>query len=340
MVKIFNSNYEVEDCILLTKAEILAKYSQEDIFKLVFGFLPTEFEKVLSPFREDNTPKCYFEYDFKGVLRFKDFANPEIINGIKMFNISCFDAVQIYFELSNLQETLKYISKHIHSKSTNIKIPKKVKKEVQILCKTSDFKSYDKKFWKPYRISKFNLVEDGIYPIEAFKMKLSNGKEFMKFYEHWPAYVITDPTWESRVKVYIPGVEKGEKSQFFTNCKANDVGGISKLNKNKQKLIITKSYKDYRVIKNLGFECIYFQNEGMFPEDYILKSLDTFEEKIIFFDNDDTGMRASKKLKEKLLSLNMTNVKTVTLRGAKDPSDFVKKANNNFSKLIKILKND
>ena len=44
-----------------------------------------------------------------------------------------------------------------------------------------------------------------------------------------------------------------KKPRFVTNCTADDVGGVHSIDPFSQYIIITKSYKDYRVIKNQGF---------------------------------------------------------------------------------------
>ena len=57
-MSIFNisDNIEVKNKGFIDKDEILKYVSEEDIFELIFGFKPVEYERIVSPFREDNIP--------------------------------------------------------------------------------------------------------------------------------------------------------------------------------------------------------------------------------------------------------------------------------------------
>ena len=60
----------------INKNKILEYVTQHDIFELVFGFKPIEFEYITSPFREDSSPGAWFEVDLNtNKLRFTDFAD-------------------------------------------------------------------------------------------------------------------------------------------------------------------------------------------------------------------------------------------------------------------------
>ena len=62
----FKTNYGYESDALIKrgfidKKIILEFVSQEEIFSLVFGFLPEDFQYVTSPFRpSDRSPGCWF----------------------------------------------------------------------------------------------------------------------------------------------------------------------------------------------------------------------------------------------------------------------------------------
>ena len=97
----------------IDKNDILKYVSEEDIFELVFKFKPKEFDYVTSPFRKDSDAGCWFQYYPSGKLKFTDFGSQVYIRGRKMINIDCFDAVQIFFNLTNLYQTLAFIKKHL-----------------------------------------------------------------------------------------------------------------------------------------------------------------------------------------------------------------------------------
>ena len=124
--------------------------------------------------------------------------------------------------------------------------------------------------------------------------------------------------------------QKG-RNRFLSNCTQNEIGGLEFLPDSGKNLIITKSYKDYRVLKNQGLNVIWFQNEGMTPNKPILVELcKRFTYITVFFDNDETGIRESKKISELLNSYKgkagqMYLPQALLHKGVKDPSDFYSK---------------
>src|SRR4029077_4179226 len=78
----------------------------------------------------------------------------------------------------------------------------------------------------------------------------------------------------------------------------NDVGNYNNLPPEGELLIITKSYKDHRVLRNVGYNnVIWFQNEGCIPDRWILNNLvRRFKRIIVLFDSDYSGTMAAIKL--------------------------------------------
>ena len=321
---------DIEVKKFLDKDRILEYVSEEDIFEIVFGFKPTEFDYITSPFRNDNNPGCWFEYSISGKLKFIDWASEYYINGVKMVNIDCFDAVKLYYNLPNFYDTLEFIYKHliegkeITAKNINSKkgIPKeKCKTEIKI--ETREFDYRDQLFWEKYKISSQNLKDDKVFAIRKYQIiKAKSSNKVIRVFKI--SYAYTDFE-DGKKKIYSPYANK--RGKFITNCGKDDIGGFRTLRGGK-KLIITKSYKDYRVLKNQDYQVIWFQNEGMFPTPFVLLPiLSDFEEIIVFFDNDRAGKDASARLVEYLISLNSTlKVRNICLPeylGVKDPSDLV-----------------
>ena len=333
-----NTEDKVDERGFINKDRILKYVSEEDIFELVFGYKPVEFEYVTSPFRDDKTPGCWFERDIStSKLRFIDFANNEIVGGIKMKNMDCFNAIQVYFKLKNFYRTLEFIKtklidgkdiKHdiIHIKPST-KQKRIVKKEVKIYISTRDFNSRDKNFWSRYGISKQNLIDDKVFPVKKFKLLNTKKGDFVStIYDICYAYTEFD---SERKKLYRP-FKKG-KGRFITNCKANDIGGLKSLVPFGRQLIISKSYKDFRVLKNQGLNVVWFQNEGMFPSSEELTSLiERFNKVVIFFDNDEPGIIAANKLRDIVNSNFPKKARSICLpivllqEDIKDPSDLYK----------------
>lgn len=330
---LYDSNDEKDlEKSFIDKTKLLEYVTEEDIFELVFEYKPVIDEYVISPFRVDNNPGCYFSYRPNGKLCFVDFANNMTINGINMSNIDCFDAVQVYFNFSNFYTTLEYIyRKLILDQKITIKPKDKIvyykKRRTEILIKTRNYQRRDKNFWESYGISKQNLIDDKVFPVSHYLIKNSKHGDYYKELDTM-CYAYTDFENDKK-KLYLPYAN--HKFRFITNCGASDVGGINNLPQTADKLIITKSYKDYRVFKNLSLNVIWFQNEGMFPNESILRSLcNRFTNIIIFFDNDTTGIQSSHKFRNILNTWYESKANSIYLpqqllrHKVKDVSDFYK----------------
>lgn len=352
MPKYNRTTDQIAESGFISKDKILEYVTEADIFQLVFGFEPIEFEYVTSPFREDRNAGCWFETDFNtGKLRFTDFADTRRIRGVKMSNIDCFDAVMVYFQLPNFYKTLEYIKAVLidgqnlkndikHIKPKRIREKKVKKSQVKILVNTRDFLIPDRNFWQTrYEITKENLMEDKVFPVKKFKLLNTKSGDHM-FRTPDISYVYTNFASGNK-KVYRPN-KKGSK-RFITNCTADDVGGMESPIKAGRLLIITKSYKDYRVLRNLGLNVRWLQNEGMFPKNKEFWDLiESFDEIVIFFDNDAAGIKASAELVNLINFTEINKARQLYLpleykdRGVTDPSDLVHKANTQI--LIDFLK--
>ena len=88
----------------LDKGEILSLVTEEEIFSLVFGYEPKEYDRVCSPLRKDGEPNCYFEVNpVTGRLEMIDWATSEI-------RWDSFNTVKTYYNLPNFYLTLFFYS--------------------------------------------------------------------------------------------------------------------------------------------------------------------------------------------------------------------------------------
>lgn len=304
---------------------VLKKFSQEDIFSWIIKDNIDLKRKYCSPLRADINPNCYFKYDQNGTLWFHDW-------GHYPYHYTCFMFYAQYYNISlqcvydhiwnNIDDCSMYGIVTSYSKTQTKRI-RNGNTTIDIL--TRDFTNDDIEYWNQYGIKKEHLEKDKVFSVKAIAI---SGENDFAFQTTSLCFAYTD-FQEKRKKIYQP-LEKSLK--WFTNCNANDIGNINDLVENGYYLIITKSYKDCRVIRNLGYNCIWFQNEGMCPSNNILNSLSKrFKEIKIMFDNDNPGISAAKKIKEKI-SLFNENVKYFHLPEnllskykIKDASDFVTK---------------
>lgn len=319
------------DEYLSNRAEIYLKYDQRRVFRLVFGFLPDVGIKYYSPFRDDNRPGASFQY-YGNVLKFTDFADNRIIKGIRLSCMDCVDAISIYHNKS-YTESIKYIVENISKSEINADIfLSRVKTKTKIHIYPTDFLIQDKKFWDPYGISKLNLIEDKVFRICSFNM--ANKAKGLNYTKHLTeiAYAYTD--FKNSMKLYLPH----NTNRFYTNCTEDDIGGIDKVEKGCSYIVITKSYKDWRVLKNLGVNCIWLQNEGMIPKLLAFYTLLRTCKKIyILFDNDTPGIEASDKLRNHLstMKIESKSIYMPVLSQISDPADYRKFKGE--TKLISLL---
>lgn len=279
---------------LINMTTILDYFSQESIFSIIFGEDIEVGVKICSPFREDKNPGCYLEY-YHNKLWFVDFAD------IKKTR-DCFEIIKDKYNL-NLQQACNFIfevlgNNNLQNLQPNLKQKKqqknKIKSEFLIIPKIKKFNSFDKDFWSSYYITSNQLTEDKVYSVTLFKTLGYYPNDFIIRPTNI-CYAYTDFK-ENHIKIYQPKSYL-KKYKWFTNCTQNDIGNINNIPIVDKVLIITKSYKDCRILRNLGYNCIWFQNEGAFPDLKILYDLSLrFTYIYIFFDNDESGIQASQKL--------------------------------------------
>lgn len=338
--------YGYNEIISLSPEQILDEVSQEEIFGLFINkeiIIDKDKATYVAPYRNDSNPDCYFtEYENK--IYFVDFADiPQSKN--------CFSFISRCTGL-NFPKTLEYIIKQLNlgkgnrpkknrtiQKENEIVEVKKIKKERTITYSPRQFSGKDKKFWSQYEISRENLESDGVIPIDVYKSSSRKGEPFaIRVFDIMYAYTDFD---KGRVKIYRPFGNKEEK--WFTNCTQNDIGSINHLPISGDKLIISKSYKDCRVIRNQELYSVWFQNEGVIPSPTILKSLcKRFDEIIIWFDNDEPGIHAAKLVASYISSMYPNKVRIIYLdsklleENIKDPSDLIAKKGR--EELLKFMK--
>lgn len=322
----------------ICKESILSLVTQEEIFALVFNYIPQEFDYVVSPLRYDRTAGCWFSYHTNGVLYFIDFAHSRT-------HSDCFNMVQDFFKFPNFYLTLEYIHKTLIQGKTGLEpiknqeeTKKIVKEKVKLLIEARLFNAADAQFWSQYEIRKKHLVEDRVFPVQKlFALNTKSGSHIIDCKDI--AYSYNDFP-ESRKKIYFP--MRGGKRRFLTNCTKNDVGGINSLLHSGKELIIAKSYKDYRVLKNNGKNVVWFQNEGMIPSEETLNLLiKPFVSVLVWFDNDQPGIIASEKVKNHINNLIPGKARNLWLpersleQGIKDPSDCIAKDKSLFNQFLK-----
>lgn len=334
-MNIFNNDAKLQKELgYLNKEDILKYVTEGEIFSLVFGYVPQEGDVVTSPLRQDNNPDCTFSYSIYGNLNFVDFGSQVKDRGRTIIRLDCFRMVQEYFGLKNFYETMVFVKERLieGKELEEIEIEKREKverKKVEIFTNLRPYIIEDKMYWQDrFGITRDNLINDKVFPVSEYK--LTNTK---KGDLHFRARSITYCFSEFKSgnkKLYIPN-EKGNK-RFITNCNMEDIGGVGEMSYENESLVITKSYKDCRVLKNQGLNAIWLQSESVLPDLKVLLPLcSRFKKIFIFFDNDETGIRMSQELQGILSSFLEGEVVSLMIpvflicEGIKDPADYIEK---------------
>jgi|SRR6187402_211231 len=340
--------YGYKEFIPLTPEEILCRVSEEDIFSIIIKEEIIEDKGAFykAPYRNDEIADCYFtRYD--GHLRFIDFADYQRAKtcfGLlqRAYNISYREAMELinnHFKLGlgdNLEKTKEVVIENDCVEEE--KIVKSFKERViTYLPRQFDYK--DKQFWDKYGITKQNLIDDKVVPVEIYRSTNRKGETFtIRCFDICYAYTDFE---NNKVKIYRPHAITKE-AKWFTNCSQNDVGSLQHLPQEGELLIISKSYKDCRVLRNMGLNSCWFQNEGMIPGTAIIEDLSKrFKKILVWFDNDSAGMTNSRIVIQYINSIHPDKAKNIMLpprlltEQIKDPSDFY--ASKGKEELIKFL---
>lgn len=336
--------YGYYEHIDITPEQLLQKIDQVKIFEWILKQPVIFGNKYRSPFREDNEPKCFFTQREDNTILFIDFGDRT-----GRTHRSCFRMVMdSYNPTLTLTEAIEVICErfNLSKNSSDYPVIQQFDKLATVRSKTRidyiarDFEPRDRKYWNKFLISLSDLEEDNV--LAAKKFTKINKKGVLSMYPPTICYAID---FIAHVKLYMP---YNPELKFITNCDEDDIGNIDNLSHFGDRLIIGKSYKDHRVVRNiLNFhDVIWFMNEGCIPSEHILKNLlSRFENIIIFFDNDFTGFRTAYKLYRVLTSLSSKSKVfiryiPISLKPIKDAGEFVSKEGrkDTFNLLNKILK--
>jgi DNA primase len=256
----------------------------------------------------------------------------------------CFNMVQDHFGVS-FYKALEIVNDHfklnllaghhddsdyvIERRKQIIEISQKKKNKHAMSFKARMFNSQgDKEYWSAYEISRSDLIKDNVFPIIWYKLYSKKLQSDVVIRPQTRAYLIAN--FDERLKIYTP--DKKGKGRWATNCTSDDIWGYNELPIRGEKLIISKSYKDWRVLRNQGVEnVIAFQNEGMHPNLEILNTLlNNFKEIIVFFDNDRAGIEAAEKLVDKINGISPRKARSIHLKESlqrnkiSDPADLMR----------------
>ena len=319
----------------IDKDTILQYIGEKDIFKIVFGYTPIEDEYITSPFRVDNKPGCKFIISHNDKLVFNDFAST-------MPYMDCFDAIQIHYGFKSFYQTLRFLHKtYVQGKKPIISGARPTSiikaRTTSIQIENRLYERKDINYWKQYGITIENLIADHVHAVSKYKvLKSKTNGQVKRVYDICYAYT---PFKKGRMKLYFP--KRKGKVRFLSTCTKNDLGLLANHPTLGNKVIITKSYKDCRVLRNLGYHSIWIQSEGTLPKYSILyEQVGGYRSIYLWYDNDPAGKKAADIFITTYTSLKITNIclpDALYLDGVTDVSDYYKKNKRGLMEFLKSV---
>lgn len=323
------------------KELILKKITEEDIFQRYFPETVALGRYYRNPWRADKNPKCYFTKR-NDKLFFVDWADDPT-------HQDCFLIAQKATQTARFQDTLNQISKDFNlglhrpislddfvsldSVTTLAPAPilynKDIIKDEKTIIKVGliPFIKNDLEYWGQYGITEETLLK---YDVRACYKAWIND-ELYHTYRTWdPMYSYKEKN--GMYKLYRPFV-KNKAYKWRTNMSGGILEGWEQLPSVGPLLFITKSRKDVMTLYELGYPAIACRSESTLISSNALELLkERFGKIIVWYDNDEIGVKYSTKLTEQYDFLYYFNIP----KGLpKDPSDFYKeKGRETFLKLI------
>jgi hypothetical protein len=279
----------------INKDFILARLSPEQIFCYYFGILEVDLNIFyLNPLRDDNNPDCKFYINrHSNILYFNDFA---------WKHFDCFGYVQEQYGLKFNEAVYKIIidfelvddfsvSGILGTERTKyLKSVKPVeKKSFTVTTRKHNYRNL--KYWKNFLdyITEEDLKKYNIFPLHTLYM---NKKPlYTTTYKNSFVYLLGGKHFQC----YGGEGNLLRGNKFFNTV--NKVVGLKILDNTKEYVVITKSYKDWFLMKLMGINAITIMSETQRLSENDLSFLDGFKHVFTLFDNDVAGKKATIRFK-------------------------------------------
>lgn len=327
-------NFSLEETPKISKDLILSRITEEQIMAFYLR-INIETKKLFrSPLRNDKNPTCSLYRNKSGTLIFKDFATGQHLNCFEvvmtLHNCDFYKALKIIANDFNIlkNDNLQKNRGKVISKDFRVEEKEFSKIEVEI----QDFTDLELKWWEKYGITLDILKKYNVY---SCKHVWLNGNLMLKSQQNFPLFGYYGKKYQGNElwRIYMPKTKNGFK--FMGNWPSKKIQGYEQLPKKGKLLVITKSLKDSMVLDSLSIPSCSPNSETQFISDTILNELrERFENIVVLFDSDLTGITFMNKLKKKYPDLIYTWLPRST--GAKDISDFYKL--NKRKKTIQLIK--
>lgn len=311
----------VAPAVKVSRDLVLGRISPEMIHAYYlgqYGFRKLN-KKFSSPFRRDTDPSAEVRVNRSGKLVFNDYGGKQ--------GLDCFDVVQALFKLDFIGALNKVAGDFgiIDGRPVNTKhiewaraLDKRVREETLIQFELLDWPEDALLYWSQFHITKEELEKDK----DAFAIGqlcingswISNPKQRPQF-----VYVMHDvETPKVFFKVYRPYYARS----WYSNCPNHIPFGYRSLPFATDTLVITKSYKDMKVLRKFHPDVCATQNESVEAARFVLELLKgKYKRFILWYDADETGLHVASELKNEVTRIVTTPLHFSPM--VKDPADFI-----------------
>ena len=318
-------NYE------LSKANILKKVSQREIFEKLFNIHPLQRSfKIKSLIRKkDPNPSMQITIDKDNNLLWYD-------HGLGVGG-DVFDLVGQYYEVKNFKEILSLINSELNLElssasyttpkeieptySIPIRVDKaKINKHIYLDRKT--FSPQERNWWADYGIDISTLKRFKVTSCRrayiGFNKKVSSTPDSPVYAYEQQSHIGGNPVY----RIYRPFEKKGSK--FLGNATIHDVQGIEQIPEKGKLLVITKSLKDVMVLSTYAIPAVapHSETSGISAQ-YLNQFFMDFHRIMLLFDDDDAGREGAKRICE-IANYNIPKIWVPKQLKSKDISDMRK----------------
>jgi hypothetical protein len=291
--------------------DIYSKVSEYELWKYYchnFEVLDRSFKSELY---KDNNPSCRIYLGNNNRLLYKDFGTGEsftVLDYIKeKYRCTFKEALNIIGNDFKIVQSNRLVTKESRILLVNDETIIRSKTRIDII--TQPFSIIDFNYWNQYEIPLTLLEEYNVFACKYVYL-IKNGKVItFNYTKDNPIYAYRFVNeGEYSYKIYFPKAEK--KYKWINNCNTSIIQGYEQISDNPNPLILTKSLKDVMCYRLLGYDAISLQSEtSNLPKDLNV---------IINYDNDEEGIKGTKKLEQQY------GFKSFFLEEAKDLSDYIK----------------
>lgn len=320
---------------VLTVEFIKSKVSDLDLCKYYCKNFKKVNESFCSELRNDAIASCSVQ-SWNNNLFYKDFSTGDSYNMFgyikTKYGISYKEVLEMIakdFQLipnGNIEDLPSMFYFGISErKSVEQKLPTTIKVKIR------NWTSVDKDYWKvKYDIGSVELINFKIFPISYFWINDRCHKCNVNSYGYFFGIIDNREIW----KIYQPLEDRAIK--WFSNTTKAIMQGENQLDQFGDILFITSSLKDTIVLKKLGYSAIAPASESTSIEESIINGYKVrFKRLVIFYDNDEPGIRASNKHKK---LYDCDDIMIPLSFKVKDPSDFVEQYG--YALLEEIIKTE